>query len=249
MNNDDFYEKKQMADSVDKLMNDMTVMTIDRRSKDAERLSLIREKQLLKSTAAKRSNPLKKMRAAFSKKKSKNERNLDFGEKITESPHNPPVLSLPDSRKEEYSYYGTDDDWDDKTVIIDECGDDETVLLEEDGDETVLMDAYAVHHKQAVLMVGEKEYVTELKDCELRIGSQADGNDIVLDSKYVSRYHLKIIFEENDIYIVDLGSKNGTFLEGNKQPISKNTEYRINYGSKVRLADTEIEICRCEEIK
>ena len=40
------------------------------------------------------------------------------------------------------------------------------------------------------------------------------GNDIVLDSDLVSSYHAEIIKSEDSFYLVDKGSLNGTYLNG-----------------------------------
>lgn len=47
----------------------------------------------------------------------------------------------------------------------------------------------------------------------ITIGS-LDDNDIVLDDDTVSRHHCKIVQEDSDYVAVDLGSTNGTFING-----------------------------------
>ena len=47
-----------------------------------------------------------------------------------------------------------------------------------------------------------------------RIGSKAGGNDAVLSSSAVSRYHAKITREDGIFMLEDLNSTNGTFLNG-----------------------------------
>src|SRR5688572_33409378 len=46
---------------------------------------------------------------------------------------------------------------------------------------------------------------------EIRIGAMED-NDMVVGDDTVSRYHCKIIQEDNAYVLVDLGSTNGTFI-------------------------------------
>jgi len=61
----------------------------------------------------------------------------------------------------------------------------------------------------------------------IRIG-KAEDNDYVADEAYVSRYHAKLERnEKGDLFIEDLNSKNGTFVNGNR--IVK---------KKISLADT-----------
>lgn len=67
-----------------------------------------------------------------------------------------------------------------------------------------------------VLMVSEGELIgrrwTLAKD-EMVIGRGTDA-DIVLPERQVSRYHLKILFQDGRYFLEDLDSKNGTFLNG-----------------------------------
>jgi len=51
------------------------------------------------------------------------------------------------------------------------------------------------------------------KDQLLKIG-RGDQNDIILDEKAVSSLHAEIEFEAGEYYITDIGSKNGTFIDG-----------------------------------
>src|SRR5688572_28287741 len=46
---------------------------------------------------------------------------------------------------------------------------------------------------------------------EIRVGAMED-NDLVVGDDTVSRYHCKIIQEDNAYVLVDLGSTNGTFI-------------------------------------
>ncbi len=50
----------------------------------------------------------------------------------------------------------------------------------------------------------------------LRIGRSKEDNDLVIESPYVSRQHAKILFEDANPLIQDVGSTNGTWLNGVK---------------------------------
>lgn len=63
-----------------------------------------------------------------------------------------------------------------------------------------------------------KERKTEVKleeGRELVVGRQPDS-DIYLPFAVISRKHAVIIYEENELYVIDLSSKNGTYLNGKK---------------------------------
>ncbi len=56
-----------------------------------------------------------------------------------------------------------------------------------------------------------------------RIGSKAGKNDAVLHSKVVSRCHAKILKENGIYYLVDLNSRNGTYINGRMIPYREAT--------------------------
>jgi len=43
---------------------------------------------------------------------------------------------------------------------------------------------------------------------------RGDSNDIVINDKFISKKHMRIIKEDGIYYIEDLGSANGTLLNG-----------------------------------
>ena len=50
----------------------------------------------------------------------------------------------------------------------------------------------------------------------LRIGRSKEDNDLVIESPYVSREHAKILLQGSNALIQDLGSRNGTWVNGVK---------------------------------
>jgi VWFA-related protein len=65
---------------------------------------------------------------------------------------------------------------------------------------------------------------------------RAEENDLVIDSPLVSRRHARIERIEGEYRLVDVGSANGTFLNGERV-----TEAPITVGDVVRFADQEFE--------
>jgi hypothetical protein len=69
------------------------------------------------------------------------------------------------------------------------------------------------------------------------------GNDcdIVLDDRQVSRVHARIIWNDNHYELEDLGSKNGTHLNGREvvraQPLRDGDEIQIALGYKLAFVD------------
>lgn len=66
------------------------------------------------------------------------------------------------------------------------------------------------------------------------IGRAAD-NTIVLDSEYVSGYHARIFLKNNSYVLKDMGSTNGTYLNGNRldRPAVIRNDDHINIGGVV----------------
>jgi pSer/pThr/pTyr-binding forkhead associated (FHA) protein len=62
------------------------------------------------------------------------------------------------------------------------------------------------------------------------IGRAPDAT-IQIDSPGVSRHHARILVSEGDATLEDLGSKNGTLLNGNRTT----TPARLSDGSQIRL--------------
>jgi hypothetical protein len=70
---------------------------------------------------------------------------------------------------------------------------------------------------------------------ELRFGRGLD-NDVVLDSLSVSREHARLL-QADGLYVEDLGSRNGTFVNGQRVQRA-----RVRPGDRVRLGATELRI-------
>ena len=60
-------------------------------------------------------------------------------------------------------------------------------------------------------------------------------NDIVLDSDSVSRRHAKVEARDNHLYIIDLDSTNGTFVNDEPEPVS---DVQLRRGDQLKIGDT-----------
>ena len=70
---------------------------------------------------------------------------------------------------------------------------------------------------------------------------RAHSNDVRLlnPARLVSRQHAEIRREEGEFWIVDLGSKNATLLNG--QRIEADRPYALEHGDRLLLGDFQIE--------
>ncbi|SEW13017.1 FHA domain-containing protein [[Clostridium] fimetarium] len=73
---------------------------------------------------------------------------------------------------------------------------------------------------------------------EFIIGKKVDVVDGAIEfNNAISRIHCKIICIENKYYMIDLGSANGTFVNGNR--VNQNQQIMIQIGDKIRLANSD----------
>lgn len=77
--------------------------------------------------------------------------------------------------------------------------------------------------------VGGLEQTYPLRQGDQRVGS-LESNDVFLARRGVSRHHAVLRVEDNELWVEDLGSKNGTFV--NDQRIGTS---RVTLGSKIRF--------------
>lgn len=74
---------------------------------------------------------------------------------------------------------------------------------------------------------------------EITVG-RGGGCGIVLDDTFVSQVHARVFRRDGDVYVEDLGSRNGTLVNGN--PVS--SAQRIRRGDKVQFGQTVTEAVR-----
>jgi phosphoserine phosphatase RsbU/P len=64
-----------------------------------------------------------------------------------------------------------------------------------------------------LLVDGSRESQTDIRHSPFTVG-RMPGSDLLLEHPYVSRRHAEILFEGGSFYIVDPGSRHGTFVNG-----------------------------------
>lgn len=92
---------------------------------------------------------------------------------------------------------------------------------------------------ESTLVPGERETFSFAKEC-VAIG-RALANDVMLSNtmRLVSRQHAEIRRQANAYWLMDLGSKNATWLNGYRLEVKR--PYVLNHGDHFRVGDYRIE--------
>lgn len=72
-----------------------------------------------------------------------------------------------------------------------------------------------------------------------RIGKLRDQVDVLIPNTKVSRVHADIVMRDGKLYVIDLGSANGTYINGDPNRITSNMEYELHNNDKVVFANEE----------
>lgn len=104
----------------------------------------------------------------------------------------------------------------------------------EDINPTVLLNADAHFGCRLEPLEKDRYEIIRITDFPFVIGKQRGNVDYVLDKEVVSRFHVKILKEEDRFFIMDLNSTNGTYL--NNRPLSCYQRYELQEGDEVAIA-------------
>ncbi|MEP7288300.1 MAG: FHA domain-containing protein [Chloroflexota bacterium] len=77
----------------------------------------------------------------------------------------------------------------------------------------------------------------QLEKPSIAIG-RSTGNDIVLDTTAVSRYHISLTRKDQDVFLEDLESVNGTYLDGER--IKAHDPIVLHGGEEIQLGDIRL---------
>lgn len=75
-----------------------------------------------------------------------------------------------------------------------------------------------------------------LKNSKVKIGRDPSNQVVIPDDTFTSRHHAWITYDEGDFWLEDLGSTNGTLLNGH--PVVKRQV--LSAGDKIRVGHTEL---------
>ncbi|MBQ7264496.1 MAG: FHA domain-containing protein [Firmicutes bacterium] len=87
------------------------------------------------------------------------------------------------------------------------------------------------------ILVDSRGNRIELKSQITRIGRLQAQVDIYLSNPKVSRIHADIILRDGKVFVMDLGSSRGTYINGSPERISNNTEVELQNNDTVAFAN------------
>lgn len=147
---------------------------------------------------------------------------------------------MTDKQKDYYDHYNSDED---KTCLLEEEAtglleeEEETCILMEDEEGTALLQEDCRVHFPTLHRIQTEEDIRINKPV-FRIGKERSYADyFVSNNNAVSRSHADIITRGQKYYVIDLNSKNKTYVNG--QPIPIQQEIEISNGDCLRLANEE----------
>ena len=70
----------------------------------------------------------------------------------------------------------------------------------------------------------------------MRIGRDSDNDIVLINDSFVSRFHAWITFEQGRFWVEDLGSTNGTLLNG--EPLKRRE--LLACGDKIKIGESEM---------
>ena len=115
-----------------------------------------------------------------------------------------------------------------------------TILNEGAGETTILGGSETIGVPSGILVNTKTNDKIIINKAEFSIGKERSRVDYCISNdNSVSRLHLKIRVRDGRCYVVDMGSKNGTYINGNK--LTPNYETMIQNGDKLRISTIEFE--------
>lgn len=90
--------------------------------------------------------------------------------------------------------------------------------------------------KQVIVVVQKTGQKVPLKNRKVKIGRDPSNQVVIPDDTFTSRHHAWISYEESYFWLEDLGSTNGTLLNGH--PVVKRQV--LSAGDKIRVGHTEL---------
>ena len=84
----------------------------------------------------------------------------------------------------------------------------------------------------------ENQQGTEIEVTDVTVLGRSDESDLVLDDPYASDFHMRLVAQDAGITLHDLGSTNGTYVNGRRVTVPK----RLRRGDTIQVGKTVMEV-------
>lgn len=92
--------------------------------------------------------------------------------------------------------------------------------------------------RRVLFVRSETQQGQEFEVSDVVVLGRSDETDVVLDDPYASEFHLRLVSQESGMMLHDLGSTNGTYVNGRR--VSAPTE--LKRGDTIQVGKTVMEI-------
>lgn len=92
--------------------------------------------------------------------------------------------------------------------------------------------------RRVLFVRSESQQGQEFEVNDVVVLGRSNETDVVLDDPYASEFHLRLVSQENGMMLHDLGSTNGTYVNGRR--VSAPTE--LKRGDTIQVGKTVMEI-------
>lgn len=116
-----------------------------------------------------------------------------------------------------------------------DAGDQQATSTEEKPEE-IALEQEETKSVARLVLVSDPSTVFDVKPGTNRLGRRSESDIPLTFDGYVSGTHCDILAEDGEFYVVDLGSTNGTFINGEKIPVGERV--RIEDGSELTVGQT-----------
>ncbi|MEE8406274.1 MAG: FHA domain-containing protein [Acidimicrobiia bacterium] len=92
--------------------------------------------------------------------------------------------------------------------------------------------------RKILFVRSENQKGIEIEITDVTVLGRSDESDLVIDDPYASDFHMRLVVQENAMMLHDLGSTNGTYVNGRRVTVP--TELRR--GDHIQVGKTVMEV-------
>ena len=92
--------------------------------------------------------------------------------------------------------------------------------------------------RKVLFVRSESQQGVELEVSDVTVLGRSSETDVVLDDPYASEFHMRLVAQDNGIMLHDLGSTNGTYVNGRR--VTAPTQLRR--GDTIQVGKTVMEV-------